>query len=59
MNCERCGKETHFLQRCDYCGRRVCRACEKSGKVTSEHEHLLICKDCWTRTDKRKKFKSA
>ncbi|MCX6767717.1 MAG: hypothetical protein NTY90_03245 [Candidatus Micrarchaeota archaeon] len=59
LNCERCGKETHFLEPCHPCGRRVCRACQKSGKLLSTHERRLICKDCWTKMDKRMAFKRA
>lgn len=60
-NCERCGKEAHYFEYCDYCEpkRRVCRSCQKSSKTASKTLRLVICKDCWSKLERRKKFKSA
>ncbi|MBI5061854.1 MAG: hypothetical protein HZB67_06115 [Candidatus Aenigmarchaeota archaeon] len=59
MKCDRCAKETHWLEQCFYCNRRVCRSCEKSTKVIKKRERKIICKDCWGKMDKRRDFKSA
>lgn len=59
MICERCGREVYFLEKCDYCGRKVCVGCEKSAKKLSRVRRIVICKDCWTDLRKRKAFKSA
>jgi hypothetical protein len=58
MICERCGKETHVLELCEYCNRKVCIPCEKSSKKTSRIRRIMICKDCWSAMGKRKKFKA-
>lgn len=58
MMCERCGKETHMVEQCDYCNRKVCVPCEKSAKKTSRIRRIVICKDCWSGMEKRKKFKA-
>lgn len=59
MKCNRCNRETHLLEECNYCHRLVCRSCEKSAKRTIKTVHLMICKDCWTDMKKRRQFKSA
>ena len=58
MICERCGKETHQLEPCEYCNRKVCVRCEKSSKKTSRIRRIVICKDCWSELGKRKVFKA-
>ena len=56
--CERCKRETPFMEVCDYCSRKICRACEKAGATHSKILHTIICKGCWGDLRKRKKFKS-
>ncbi|MGB9577393.1 MAG: hypothetical protein ACP5O3_00175 [Candidatus Micrarchaeia archaeon] len=58
MKCERCGSDAHVIEACDYCGRKVCRACIKSSRTVAKTIRRVICKDCWTNTKKRKEFKS-
>jgi len=58
MKCQRCGKEAHSLEPCDYCNRVVCRACIKSTRTVAKTIRRVICKDCWTKLPLRKKFKS-
>lgn len=56
--CERCGKQSAKLEKCDYCNRRVCVvACIKSSK-RKKVGRLYICKDCWGEMPKRRKYKS-
>jgi hypothetical protein len=55
--CERCGNQSAKLERCDYCGRKICYSCIKSSK-RKKVGRLYICKDCWGNIQKRKKFKA-
>lgn len=57
--CERCGKEAHYLEVCNYCSRTVCRNCQKSSSTPEKTRRLVICKDCWGKIPLRKQFKSA
>ena len=57
--CERCGKETHRTEKCNYCGKKICKACVKSSKNVKKTQRLVICKDCWGKMEARKKWKSA
>lgn len=57
--CERCKKQTHKLDRCNYCERLMCEDCKKSSKRASKTKLAFICKDCWSDLAKRTKFKSA
>ena len=57
MTCERCGKQSPKLEKCNYCGRLVCRDCTKSSKRLKVGR-LFICKDCWSDMKKRKEYKS-
>ena len=56
--CERCKKETPFIEPCDYCSRKICRSCEKAAATHSKILHTIICKSCWGDLRKRRKFKS-
>lgn len=58
MKCERCGKETHVPEPCDYCKKVVCRSCAKSSRTVSKTIRRVICKDCWTKMPARTQFKS-
>ncbi|MEM2909134.1 MAG: hypothetical protein QW590_01405 [Candidatus Bilamarchaeaceae archaeon] len=55
--CERCGTQSAKLERCEYCGRKLCLSCIKSS-VKKKVGHLHICKDCWGNMEKRALFKS-
>ncbi len=59
MKCGRCGKDAYYLEECNYCKREVCRNCQKSSLTASKTVRLVICKDCWGDTKKRREFKSA
>ncbi len=58
--CERCGKSVPKLEKCYFCERWVCNGCVKSirNAYLLKKERIVICKDCWTDMEKRKKFKS-
>jgi len=58
MFCQRCKKETYFLEKDLYCGRNVCNACVKSSKRPVRTLHVVICKDCWGDLKKRAVYKS-
>ncbi len=55
--CERCGKQSAKLGRCGYCKKKVCESCIKSSK-RKKVGRLYICKDCWGKMPRRRKFKS-
>ena len=57
--CERCGKAAYIIEPCDYCSRKICRACVKSSARESKIKRNVICKDCWGNIPKRRKYKSA
>ncbi|MBD3397662.1 hypothetical protein GF412_00815 [Candidatus Micrarchaeota archaeon] len=57
--CDRCGKKTAKLDTCNYCRKECCVSCVKSSKRVGKGSKAYICKDCWTKMDRRKKFKSA
>lgn len=59
VRCQRCNKEAHYLEKCNYCERQVCRTCVKSSRRPIKIERIVICKDCWSDLRKRKKYKSA
>ncbi|VVB66778.1 Uncharacterised protein [Candidatus Gugararchaeum adminiculabundum] len=59
MICERCSNQAYFLEKCNYCEKMVCRACEKSSKRRMKIKRYVICKTCWSDIKKRQKFKSA
>ncbi|MCD6549092.1 hypothetical protein J7K41_00030 [Candidatus Micrarchaeota archaeon] len=56
LTCERCGEQVYKVERCDYCGRLICHSCVKSSRKTKDGRRV-ICKDCWTDTQKRKAYK--
>ncbi len=47
-----------MLEKCEMCGKMICRDCEKSSKKVSKTKRSIICKDCWGDMEKRKKWKS-
>lgn len=59
MKCERCVKEAHIIEPCDYCSRKICRQCVKSSARESKTKRNVICKDCWGNIPKRRAYKSA
>ncbi|MCP4646455.1 MAG: hypothetical protein GY852_01805 [bacterium] len=59
MVCDRCGEQTAKLDDCNYCKKTCCNLCVKSSKRVGKGGKAYICKDCWSRMDKRKRFKSA
>ncbi len=59
--CERCKKEAHKREPCNYCGRELCTSCTKSSRLSRKQKkgvRLIICKDCWGKTANRTKYKS-
>ncbi|MFH1095478.1 MAG: hypothetical protein V1728_04640 [Candidatus Micrarchaeota archaeon] len=58
MICERCSQQGHFLEKCEYCSRMVCLACEKSSKRVKKTKRFVICKDCWGNLKTRSRFKA-
>ena len=57
--CERCKRQVPRADTCNYCKRLVCESCKKSAKRASKIKKLFICKDCWSKMESRKKFKSS
>lgn len=58
MNCERCGNVAIVPERCGYCEKLLCRACEKSAKRIGKTKRFVICRTCWGDLRKRRKFKA-
>ena len=58
MMCERCKNDVHKYVTCNYCNKKICYNCIKSQKKISVTERAYICKDCWSNTKRRKKYKS-
>lgn len=56
--CERCKKEVHRLEHCNYCNRMICNSCMKGSIRIKKTARLVICKDCWGSMKKRGAFKS-
>ncbi|MFH0714107.1 MAG: hypothetical protein V1722_05745 [Candidatus Micrarchaeota archaeon] len=58
--CQRCSKETHYLEVCNYCDKPICRSCQKSARTATsasgKKERLVICKTCWGKMPVRKTF---
>ena len=57
--CDRCKREIFKLEVCTYCKRQICNRCMKSSQRVKKTTRLVICKDCWTDTKKRKVFKNS
>ena len=57
MVCERCGREMHSYNTCDYCHKKICYACLKSSKKVSQTKKAFICKDCWGNMRSRQGYK--
>ena len=58
MICERCKRDITKNVTCNYCSRKIGFECLKSQKKVSATERTYICKDCWSSTKKRGKYKS-
>jgi hypothetical protein len=56
--CERCKKEIFKNEVCNYCGRKICHDCVKASQKASKTQRLVICKDCWGKTEKKLKYKN-
>ena len=59
LSCERCGKQTAKINKCDYCTKNLCYDCVKSSKKMTKVKALFICKNCWSNMKSRTKYKSA
>ncbi len=59
MLCDRCGREIHKYELCNYCNRKIGVECVKSSRKVSKIRRLVICKDDWSKMRVRKEFKSA
>jgi hypothetical protein len=58
ITCDRCKREVFKSESCGYCRRRICVSCMKSSQRVRKVNRLVICKDCWSNTRKRKIFKN-
>ncbi len=60
IQCERCKRYVHKAEVCSFCGRTVCYHCVKAIKNYYDvgKKRAVICKDCWTNMETRKRFKS-
>ncbi|MCX8205751.1 MAG: hypothetical protein N3H30_00800 [Candidatus Micrarchaeota archaeon] len=56
--CERCGSETHLLEKCSFCGKYVCRQCEHAAKRVKKVTRVVICKGCFGDTKKMKEYEN-
>lgn len=59
LTCERCGKQTAKVNKCDYCTKALCYDCVKSSKTVGKKKDMFICKSCWSNIPNRTKFKAA
>ena len=57
MRCERCGKDIHIYDTCNYCSKKICNDCIKSSKRITGTERAFICKGCWSSMKSRKVYK--
>lgn len=58
MTCDRCKREIFKSETCGYCKRKICVNCMKSSQRVKKINRLVICKDCWSNTKRRKIFKN-
>ena len=58
MLCERCGREIHKYEICNYCKKKICVNCVKSSRRVSKTTRVVICKDDWSKMPSRKAFKA-
>lgn len=58
MLCERCRREIHKFEQCNYCNKKICTNCAKSSRRVNQTTRLVICKDCWSKMPHRKAFKA-
>ena len=58
ISCDRCKNEIFKYETCNYCSRKICFSCTKSGQRPTKTSRLVICKDCWGDMKKRSAFKN-
>ncbi len=56
--CERCRQESHMVEQCNYCGKKIDNRCMKSSRRIRKTIRLVICKSCWSNMKKRSAFKN-
>lgn len=56
--CERCTSDTHFMEKCTFCERYVCRACIRASKNVKKVNRIVICKSCFGDISKMKKYEN-
>ncbi len=56
--CERCSDETHFLEKCTFCGKYICRNCLHTAKNLEKIKRVVICKGCFGDAKKIKEYDS-
>ncbi|MCL5433496.1 MAG: hypothetical protein M1538_00775 [Candidatus Marsarchaeota archaeon] len=56
--CERCKREIHEKETCNYCKRKLGYECIKASQKKSKIIRLVICKDCWTKMPLRSMYKN-
>jgi len=54
--CERCSAETHFVEKCTFCKKYVCRGCEHAAKNIAKVNRIVICKTCFGDVKKMKEY---
>jgi len=56
--CERCGEETHFLEKCSFCGKYVCRKCIHAARNIKKVKRVVICKSCFGDANKVREYEN-
>ncbi len=56
--CERCGRDTHFVQKCTFCGKWVCQSCVHASKNVEKVNRIVICKTCFGDASKMKAYEN-
>lgn len=56
--CERCNSDTHFLEKCTFCNKYICRKCIHAGKNVKKVTRVIICKSCFGDVKKMKEYEN-
>lgn len=56
--CDRCSGETHFLEKCSFCGKYICRGCLHAARNIKKVMRVAICKSCFGDTKKMKEYEN-